>query len=149
MQIHYSCFSADGAYVYAAGYDGDVFVSEVATGKILATTKAHEVAVSLVFPLLLFLRSLLAQLSCLSLQLTFTYQLKRVVSSSVGHRIATGSVDKTIKLWDSSTPELKEVAHLKGHTDNVCSTVSLLCFVMFCYVLLCFVMFCYVLLCFV
>ena len=138
MQIHYSCFSADGAFVYAAGYDGDVFVSEVATGKILATTKAHEVAVSLLsFLCSCFLRFLLAQLSFLSLQLTFTYQLKRVVSSSVGHRIATGSVDKTIKLWDSSTPELKEVAHLKGHTDNVCSTASLFCLVLFCFVCLC------------
>eukprot|EP00026_Physarum_polycephalum_P000302 Phypoly_transcript_00302.p1 GENE.Phypoly_transcript_00302~~Phypoly_transcript_00302.p1 ORF type:complete len:1760 (+),score=298.94 Phypoly_transcript_00302:614-5281(+) len=87
--VHFSYFSADGKYLYSAGYDGNVHVFEIAAGKPVATIKAH------------------------------TDALKRVISSPVGNRVATGSADKTIKIWDNTTHELKELLHLKGHTDNV------------------------------
>ena len=45
-----------------------------------------------------------------------------VAFSPDGRRVASASLDNTIKLWDAATG--KELAHLKGHGDGVCGVTS-------------------------
>ena len=85
--VHCCTFSCDGKLLASASQDKTACFWDVATGEELATLEGHKRAV---------------------------YSCK---FDSASDKVATGSLDKTIKLWRGET----NTATLTGHTNAVCS----------------------------
>ncbi|KAF7341186.1 Wd40 repeat [Mycena venus] len=103
-RVHSAEFSRDGHFMLSACDDRTLLVSEVSTGEILLDTYNASVPIA----------SVTMKPSAIE---THSSEVKCVVFSSDGNFVASGSSDKTIRVWSMATG--RTVWVLRGHSWHV------------------------------
>jgi len=103
--------SPDGKWIASGSGDKTVKVVEIATGRVKCTLTGHSGWIVFFFKFFFSGFSLPVSVDCVLT--SYNFRVYSVACSSDGKQIASGSSDKTIKIWDSLSGDCQST--LTGH----------------------------------